>query len=85
MTVSAGELVAAASPADGRWSVYLAGVLVGELVRQREVGHGWLVGRIRDDVAGDLVAEGPTALAVLRRLALRRELAGAPSVSPVRA
>lgn len=74
-------LTAVARPG-GRWSVYREGEPVGVLEQRGAGERAWLAGRIADDVAGDLVAEGPTALAVLRRLATRGELAAA--ASPVR-
>lgn len=77
--VYAGDLAAVPGPAERTWSVYRAGMPVVVLEQHRIGGPGWVAGRIRDDVAGDLVAEGPTALSVLRRLATRRELAAAAS------
>lgn len=53
------------------WSVWCGLVRVGVLEQHRHGGLVWVAGRVAG-VDEDLVAEGPTALCVLRRLACRR-------------
>jgi len=53
----------------GSWTVWRGADQVGVLEVRRTGGTVWLAGRVDED----LVAEGPTALAVLRRLARRSQ------------
>jgi len=84
MAVRDGEFAAVPDPDDAAqpWAVWRGSDLVGVLEQRRDGGVVWLAGRID----GDLVAEGPDAISVLRRLACRsttRRARPGP-VSPVR-
>lgn len=82
--VHAEDLDAVPDPVGGdlTWSVWRGRERVGVLEQHGAGGGVWLSGRIDDD----LVAEGPTALSVLRRLACRAHARCADPVlpSPVR-
>lgn len=68
------------------WSVWCGATRVGVLEQHRAGGSVWVAGRVAG-VDEDLVAEGPTALCVLRRLACLRAHARctvAADSSPVR-
>jgi hypothetical protein len=70
--LQAGDLLAVPDPQSPdvlAWSVWRGRERVGALEQRGPAGAVWLAGRIHlVDVDEDLVAEGPTALSVLRRL-----------------
>lgn len=85
--VRAGDLSARRDDADAAWSVQRGHQPVGALERHGPVGEPWFTGRIHlDDVDEDLVAEGPTVLSTLRRLArlAHLECAATGALSPDR-
>lgn len=83
-SVRDGELAAVPDPDDPArpWAVWRGDDLVGVLEQRRDGNVVWLVGR----VDGHLVAEGPDALSVLRRLSCRAttRCARTAATSPVR-